>query len=325
MANGATSVYTKAAKVSGTALGLLFRELVLGGLVTTKGIDEFRGASNDTITIPIRARTTADTIALRATGEDRKITVKDLIESSISVQLTDRVENAVGVTDEQATLDIVDFSEQVLAAQVRAVSEGVEDKIYALFTGAKYHASNGVDWNIHEESSPKSGAFGSIVKANVILDKWNVPRTGRVLVIGPSARGEILLDKTLDSTNPAGLGDGALRDGYVGKLDGTPIVVSNKLTDTEGYLFHKSAFIFANGAPAIPKGAYGGAHKNANGFSMRWIMDYDADYAIDRSILTTYTGGKSVEDGPTSSPLGGGASVPTNVRAVKLTLVNTAP
>lgn len=325
MANGETSVYTKAEKVVGTALGLLLREIVLGGLVTTKGLDYFRGAKNDTVTIPIRARTTAETINLRATGEARKITVKDLQEDSISIQLTKRVENAIGITDEQSTLDIVNFGEQVLDAQVRAVAEDVESKIFAMISGAPYHANNGVTWNINEESSPKSGAYGSIIKSNIVLDKWNVPRSGRVLLLGPVGRGEILMDKRLDSANPEGLGQGALRDGFVGRIDGTPIVVSNLVPDNAGYLFHKSAFMFANGAPNIPKGAYGGSTRSFAGFAMRWLMDYDTDYAIDRSVLTTWTGSQSVNDGPNSVPLGGGGAVDTNVRGVKLTLVDTAP
>ena len=325
MANGATSVYTKATKVAGTALGLLQREIVLGGLVTTKGVSEFRGAVDDTIKIPIRATTTADVRNVRATGEDRRITVKDLQETSVEVKLTKVVENVIGVTDEQATLDVVDFSEQVLQAQLVAVAQECENQIANVMRNAKYHANNGVTWNTHEESSPRSGAFGSIVRANVILNKWNVPASGRVLVVGPAGYGEILLDKRLDSANPEGLGQDALRNAVVGRLAGTTIVQSNLLSDNEAYLFHKSAFVFGNVAPVVPKGAYGGASRDFAGFSLRWLMDYDANYGIDRSLITTYTGGASTEDGPVSSPLGGGTAAKTNVRAVKLTLANTDP
>lgn len=325
MANGATSVYNKAQKVSGTALGLLRRELVLGNVVTTYGIDAFKGALNDTINIPIRARATADTMALRATGEDRKIVVRDLQESSISVKLDKNIYSAVGVTDEQETLDIESFAEQVLEPQVVAVAETVEAGIITQMRATKFHANNGVTWNTHEESSPKSGAFGSFVRAQTVLDKWNVPKANRVMLVGPGAYAEILVDKRLDSANPEGLGSSALRDAVVGRLAGVPIVVSNLVNDDEAYLFHRSAFVFAGGAPVVPKGVYGGSTREYAGFAMRWLMDYDALYQTNRSVLTTYAGFGSTQDGPTSVPLGGGTAVPTNVRAVKLTLVNTDP
>lgn len=325
MANGATNVFTKSNKVVGTALGLLLREIVWNGLITRRSMDDFRLTTNDTISIPIRGKTVADTIALRATGEDRKINVRDIQETSISVKLTDRVENAIGITDEQATLDVVSFADQVLVAQVVAVAEELENKLFTIVKNAPYHASNGVTWNINEESSPKTGAYGSIIKGNTRLDRVNVPRAGRVMVVSPEGRGEILLDRRLDTSNPNGLGQGALREGYVGKLDGVDIVVSNLLTWDEAYLFHKSAFVAAEGAPVVPQGAYGGANKSFEGFVARWLMDYDADYATDRSVLTTYFGGASTNDGPVSSPLGGGASVATNIRGIKIALVDTAP
>jgi hypothetical protein len=325
MANGDTNVFTKSPKVVSTALGLLLRNIVWNGLITRRSMEDFRLTTNDTITIPIRGRTVADTIALRATGEARKINVRDLQETSISVQLTDRVENAIGVTDEQATLDIVSFADQILSAQVIAVAEELEAKLFAIVSGAPYHASNGVTWNINEESGPKSGAYGSIIAANTRLDRVNVPRDGRVMVVSPEGRAAILLDNRLTQIAPQGLGEGALRQGFVGQLDGTPIVVSNLLTATEAYLFHKSAFVAAEGAPVVPQGAYGGAQKSFDGFAARWLMDYDADYARDRSVLTSYFGGKSVNDGPVSSPLGGGGAVATNIRAVKITLVDQAP
>ena len=198
MANGATSVYTKAAKVTSTTLGLLRRELVLGNLVNTYGIGAFKGAYNDTINIPIRARATADSFNLRATGDDRKINVRDLQESSIAVKLDKVVYSAVGVTDEQATLDIENFAEQVLEPQVIAVAEQIESYILTQMRGTKFHANNGVTWNTHEESSPKAGAFGSLVQAGMKLDKWNVPKANRVVLVGPAAVAEILVDKRLD-------------------------------------------------------------------------------------------------------------------------------
>src|SRR5699024_11908886 len=43
-------------------------------------------------------------------------------------------------------------------------------------------------------------------------------------------------------------------------------------------------------APAIPQGAVRGARTNVNGVGMRWLVDYDNGYQVDRSTFNTWTG-----------------------------------
>src|SRR3546814_2543696 len=56
-----------------------------------------------------------------------------------------------------------------------------------------------------------------------------------------------------------------------------------------------------------------------DGFAMRWIRDYDPNYLRDRSVVSSFAGAASVNDGPDVDIDGAGPdpAVPTNQRAVK--------
>lgn len=302
------NVFQKAEKLSDTALGLLYREQVLGGLVTAYTVADFRGAKNDFLTVPIRARATVDKTALRSGAA---ITVRDLTESSVGIKLSSDLTSAVGITDEQATLDVKSFGTQVLQPQMIAISEAVEAEIYSTIGTANYNTANMIDWYLGDTD----GAYAIAAQARMALNEANVPQAGRVLLVGPRAEYHVLTDKRLDSVAPEGLGQGALRDATIGRMAGFTVVISNLVPSTLAYAFHKTAFGFANVAPVVPQGAKAGSISSVGGFSVRWIADYDATYGVDRSVVTTYVGGASVEDGAVES------SKATNVRAVKITLI----
>lgn len=324
------NTFVKPVQYAAGAVGILEREVVLGGLVTVHGVDSFRGNLNDYLNIKVPARTTADRKTLRdtdTTTSGRKIVIHQLTESSISVQLKYRVENAVEITDEEATLDVVDFGRQILLPQMDAVVFETEEIIYDTISNAPYGDSHVLEWDTTDATV---GPYNVAVNLRKILNKSFVPAQGRVLLVGPGAEAEILNSGKLEpGINPTGLGENALRNGVIGRLAGFDIVTSALLGDDEAYAFHKSAFIFANGAPVVPRGARFGAVQGQGGFQLRWIMDYDADLATDRSVVTTYAGGGSVNDGPSEVPAwvdgseyGGSTPQKTNVRAVKVVLTD---
>lgn len=314
------NAFIKPERLAATALGLLQREIVIPRLFTAYGVADFRGAKDDTIKVPIRARVDARSLALRATGAGRNLSTDDLTESSVSVALTNAVYSAVPVTDEETTLDVDSFAERVLAAQVRGVSEALEVYAYNCLAAANYATTNTYAWSPittpTDTTAGRSSAFKMAVRCGKILDKANVPADGRVLLVGPDAWENILTDPKLEpGIGASGLGEGALRNRYVGMLGGFTVIRSNLLTETETYAFHRSAFAFANVAPSVPQGAVTGHSMAANGFALRWVADYDAMTAADRSIVTSYVGVKSIEDGV------GGTK---NVRAVKVTITPTS-
>lgn len=285
------NVFEKPSRVVDTAIGLLLREIVLPGVVWTNGLGDFAGTLNDTVDIRIPARTTARKRQLRATGSGRNIQTDTLSEDKIPVQLTDDVYNAVPVTDEELTLDITDFGRQIVMPQVRAVVEGLENDIAAMIQGATYETT------VHVGTGA-GDTWKAYVAARKALNTANVPMANRYLVGGAGWEAALLTDPqfvqydhTGDSANTA------LRDAKIGRIGNTEFITSNALREGEAYLYHKSAFIFANRAPLVPRGAVYGAIRAAEGLSLRAIQDYDAMTSTDRSIINSYAGYKVVTDG----------------------------
>lgn len=114
------------------------------------------------------------------------------------------------------------------------------------------------------------------------------PGTDYVALVGSGLAAEI--QKSQKLVTAAGGGDSALSAATLGALAGVSIVESPNINDFEGYLFSKSAFVFYNAAPPVPKSAPFAASASAGGFALRWVMDYDTAFATDRSLFDTFVG-----------------------------------
>lgn len=302
-----TNSFIKPEVYSSTALGLLERELLAPALVWNWNSAEFTGAQDDTVNIKVPGKLTARDRSLRATGEDRKIQLDTLSETKISVKLDQFPYSAVPVTDEEMTLDITDFGSQILAPQVRAMAEKLETMMIGNITGATY--ADGVDELGTNATKVKgtiaiddfygaggNGIYGALVRARKTLNMRHVDANNRVLLLGADLEEELLNTPNLIKANEAG-SDSALRDATIGRIAGFDAVVSNSIPANEAYVFHKTAFVMATAAPVVPDGASFGSSQSANGISLRWLKDYDANYAIDRSILDCFAGTDVVLDG----------------------------
>ncbi len=294
------NTFLKPEVINRTALTLLERSIVLPRLVWRFGDAAFRGAKNDTVTLHLPAVLESRDYAWR-NNRSQPIVIDDLTETSVPVVLDHDIYSAVQVTDEQLTLDILDFATQVLNPQVSAVARGLEDLIADTMNAATYATELNV-------SDSANGMWGTMLAARQALNDANVPREGRVLVVGSDVETEILSDDKFNRVDSAG--DGAssvLREATIARLAGFNIVGSQAIDPEVAYAFHPTAFAFANVAPAIPDGANFGSRQNLNGLTLRWIRDYDAMYLRDRSVVSSFAGCTSVEDDGSE-----------NVRAVRI-------
>lgn len=307
------NTFLKATRIAAAALGLLEREIVLPGLVWRDAGGDFAGAGGDTISIRVPARTTARTRALRgARGAASEgtgiITMDELTETKVDVTLDTDVYNAVPITDEELTLDITDFGTQILAPQVRAVAEGIENAVAAEMVGATYATTLTLD---------TTDPYKTAVDAGVALNKANVPRTERFLLVGADMEGVFLKSDHLSKVDQAG-SDSALRQAQIGRLAGFGnVYASNAIPPNVGFAFHRTAYVLGMRAPAIPSGASFGASQTYAGLAMRWLRDYDFRNVQDRSLVDTYIGTNIVADGPDGADVG---TDPDFVRAVKITM-----
>jgi len=294
--------FLKPTVINRSALKLLEREIVLPRLVWNYASAEFSGAYNDTVTMRLQAVLESREYTWR-NNRASEITVDDVTETGVPVTLDHDIYSAVAITDEQLTLDIVDFNDQVMMPQVKAVARGLEDLIADTMEAATY-ASGHV---LYAQDSDNE-IWGTLIEARRLLNVANVPRDSRVLVVGSDVEAEILTDDKFNRVDSAGDGaTSALRDAQIARLAGFTIVGSNAIDPETAYAFHPTAFAFANVAPQVPDGAVKGSRDTYAGLALRWIRDYEAMKLRDRSVISSFAGCTSVEDD--------GAA---NVRAVKI-------
>lgn len=308
------STFIKATKVVRTALGLLEREITLPALVWRDAGGSFIGVAGDTISIRLPAYATSRKRTLRA---GTPITTDGLTETKVDVTLDTDVYRAISISDEQMTLDILDFGTQVLMPTVQAVARGCEDELSDEMTGADYEV---------EIDTPESDPYLGLVDARVALNNAFVPAGDRFLAVGSNVEAALLKSPRL--SNYINAGDStALREATIGRIAGFTAVSNPKLDPDVAIAAHRTAFVLSMQAPMVPSGVTWGASEAFAGLSMRVIRDYDFANTSDRLLADVFVGTNIVEDRGTFDsdgkfiPSVDGTDDPIFIRAVKCNLV----
>lgn len=309
------NTFVKAEQVVRQMLGVLERDTVLAQFVTRNpGQLDFRGAANDTISLRVPAYTTARTRVMRASTA---IVVDDLDETKVDVTLDTHVYKAIGVTDEEMTLDILDFGAQVTAPAMGAVVRQVDDALAVEMSDADYETVLDFD-----ESDP----YSTVIDARKALNLASVPFSNRFLAVGANLEALILKSPQLRAVDQSGSSD-ALREATIGRIGGFTAVSAIGLDPDVAVAGHMSAFILALVAPVVPMGAAWGQTQQFGGMSLRVLRDYDPTNAAgprDRLLTDTFMGTSTVADRGTVDadgkfqPSVDGTATPIVVRAVKI-------
>lgn len=310
------NAFLKAERIVSQGLGLLQRELILPRLVQRYGVADFRGAKNDTINIRIPSLLAGREYEWRT--RSAPIEVDELNETTIPVVLDQHVYSAVSVTDEELTLDIASWGEQVARPQVRAVAEKLETYIADAMANATYAET--VTYTPGDGTADDTSFYAAAVEARRKLNEANVPSSGRVIVLGSAVEESALKSPHLIKANEAGT-DSALREATIGRIAGFNIIGNVNSVDADfAVAFHPTAFALGNVAPEVPSGVSAGATQTFESLALRWIRDYESDYLRDRSVYSSFAGAASVEDGRDMDPASSafGELTDENVRAVEI-------
>jgi hypothetical protein len=274
----------KAEKVVATALALLEREVVLPATVWRDAAGDFAGAKNDTISIRLPSYTSSRKNTLRA-GSAR--TRDALVERKVDVTLEARLYKDVEVTDENFTLDIVDFTQQVMAPCLRSIVRGYEDELADLFDAPTYQVEIEID---------TTNPLAALREARKALNNASVPQSERFLAVGSDVE-EVILNATQVQENIARTGDAsALRDASMGRLAGFTPFVSNALAPDVAYAYHRTAFVLSSRAPMVPAGAPWGATMAQDGFAIRAVQVLDPTEIINILATEAWVGTNYVTD-----------------------------
>ena len=325
-----TGTYTqhtviKPEKIVATQLGLLSKASVLAKVAFVRqGIDAYKDAQNDTVSMKVPGRLPARRYAFR-NDRTNEIEFDVYAERKVTMTLGDHLYSAVRITDEQVDFDGVNAN-GLMPIQAAAVAAALEDLCRTTIEGAPFPVViGGVASNLRK----------GVLEARKVLNKLRQPDTNRLLVVGSNFENSLLLNKDITFASSSGdnVAEGALRNAYVGQLYGFDVVRDDSIDADAAYAMSGNAFVLSTGAPTVPQSAPFGASATFDGFGLTWVRSYALKTLEDQSVVHTWAGTTPVTDvflnykkpQPTGNPVGGEVVGTSEhfVRAIKLNLGGT--
>ncbi len=268
------------------ALMVLRNNAVMANLVHRDYSDEFVAGIGDTITI----RKPASFAAQEFTDT---ITVQDAEEQGVTVRMDKHLDVSFAVTSRQLSMDIADFSEQLLVPAMQAFADKVDQYLLGLeaqVTGRVAHADGVI-------------APADLIAARKILGQNAAPLTERRFVMGTAAEADLLGSELFVSAEKVGDEGTTLREASMGRRLGFDLYVDQniqKVAATSAYTpslaFHKNAFALVTRPLALPQGAASAATVNYDGFGLRVVRGYDINTKKDTISIDLLCGVALLDD-----------------------------
>lgn len=262
------------------ALMVLRNNAVMANLVHRDFSEEF-AAVGDTITVRKPA-------TFQANEYNGSISVQDATESGVAVKLDKLLDVSFAVTSKQMTLDIKDFSTQLLVPAMQAFA----DKVDAYLLG---QAANITDSDaIVEYTSGTDQIQDKIVDARKWLTANAAPLSDRRFVYGSDIEADLLKTALFISAEKVGDEGTALREASLGRKFGLDFFVDQNVSGAN-LVFHKNALALVTRPLALPNGAAKCAIVNYDGFGLRVVYGYDMDKKTDTISIDMLCGTKLLD------------------------------
>ena len=265
------------------ALMVLRNNAVMANLVHRDYSSDFVGAVGDTITV----RKPATFVANEYDGS--KITVQDATETGVEVKMDKHLDVSFAVTAKQMTMDIADFSNQLLVPAMQAFADKVDKYLIGLeseATSRHAHASGAI-------------APADMIAARKFLTENAAPLADRRFVVGAAAEADLLGNELFVSAEKVG-DTATLREASLGRKFGMDIYVDQNIAKNGNYTpsiaFHKNAMALVTRPLALPQGAAKAAIMNYDGFGLRVVYGYDMNTKTDTISIDMLCGVKLLDD-----------------------------
>ena len=266
------------------ALMVLRNNAVMAKLVHRDYSNEFVAGVGDTITI----RKPATFEAKEFTGT---IEVQDATESGIPVKMDKHLDVSFAVTSKEMTMDIENFSQQLLIPAMQAFNDKVDTYLLGLYKDITASVGDG---------TALPTAIDPIVDAGALLNQAKAPMADRRLVLDPLTEAAFMKLGTFHEADKVGDNGTALREASLGRKFGFDTYMDQNVLKDEGEIiqnlaFHKNAFALVTRPLALPNGAAKAAIVNYDGFGLRVVYGYDITKKTDTISIDMLCGVKTLD------------------------------
>lgn len=261
------------------ALMVLRNNAVMANLVHRDYSDEFVAGVGDTITIRKPA-------TFEAKEYNGSISVQDATEGSVPVVMDKHLDVSFAVTSKQLTMDIADFSAQLLVPAMQAFQDKIDSYLLAL--GAE----------INNKVTATGEIKNDIVDARKYLTSAAAPLADRRFVYNTDTEADLLKTDLFVSAEKVGDEGTALREASLGRKFGMDFYVDQNADSAgiDGMAFHKNAFALVTRPLALPQGASNAAIVNYDGFGLRVVYGYDMNTKTDTISIDMLCGVKTLDE-----------------------------
>lgn len=265
------------------ALMVLRNNAVMANLVYRDYSSEFVAGVGDTITVRKPASFTAKEFS-------SAIEVQNATESGVEVKMDKHLDVSFAVTAKELSLDIADFSEQLLVPAMQAFADKIDSYLIALADAITTNKAT---------MGGTAATVGDVVNTRAFLTKNAAPLSDRRFVYNSSIESDLL--KTDLFTNASAVGDAgtALREASLGRKFGMDFYVDQNMdsaTTAKAVAFHKNAFALVTRQLAMPLGASNAAIMNYDGFGLRVVYGYDISKKTDTISIDMLCGVKTLNE-----------------------------
>ena len=240
------------------ALMILRNNAVMAGLVHRDYSNDYVAGVGDTITIRKPA-----TFTVKDFVESTGITVQDATEEKQTVKMDKFYDVSFAVTSKDLTMNISDFSEQLLVPAMMAFRDKIDAEIIKVAETATHTVT-------HAEGLI---APADVISARKLLNDGATPLSMRSLVVGTQAEADLLSSELFVSAEKVGDTEG-LKEASLGRKFGFDTYVDQNV-GKKSLAFHKNALALVTRPLALPQGNKESAIVNYDGFGLRVVKDYD--------------------------------------------------
>lgn len=266
------------------ALMVLRNNAVFAGLVHRDFSEEFVAKVGDTITVRKPAKFEAKEF------NGTQIEIQDANEGSVPVVMDKLLDVSFAVTSREMSLDIADFSAQLLVPAMQAFNDKVDKYLIGL---ADAISTNAVTM------SGANATRADVVATRRFLTKSAAPLTDRHFVYNSDIESDLLNTDLFVSAEKVGDAGTALREASLGRKFGMDFYVDQNMdsaTTAKAVAFHKNAFALVTRMLELPQGAANAAIVNYDNYGLRVVIDYDINKKTDVVSIDMLCGVKTLDE-----------------------------